>query len=877
MRRLYSFFLFIVSLHFVLSTNLFAQDADRLFQEEVRNFVASKIAEHGDFLVSQEKYLLSLISLINEEVRSRVGDVSSVKENYFKDLNKDLVDLQALENRLHNSGISDFDLYIGQLKQRIKNLIENGIVNYKKKRVLEDAVQLLLVAEEMTRMGGIATSSEVAKQRYYMTKKKLEETFNKIGVKTSQGSSVTKTPTLYELYKEWLRLNLTEYEAKLIKVTYFRNKLFKQSNRDQIKNMLVNELEVALTAFNNNDYDLALRLLEDIYNTYSTFDFDLSDVTYYAGEASLGLLRYPNAEKWYNICHKEYPGSEYDILSVVRLIQLAFIFEDPAKQEKYFNEYISIAPLDDPYREEVFISMGVSRFQRGQYNDAITILQEIGKNSDNYNLAQYLIAKSYAATRAFDQAKNILKKLATQKNITPELFYRIVLKYALILYEEGNYPRCISLLQRIGEEFSQFDLVLDVLAWAEFKYQQTLPLQQQNYKDVLHYIKLLLDKYYGSPYELELKTLRAYIYEITNRPTEAIDQYEEVYSSKKYKKLNDQYLQERENLKKLLLKTDELKYKAVNRQNKEALKKIIQTKNKLQSEMNYYTLVEMSSKGSRLYAELAKILRQLKEIQRLKKIAKEKNDEVLVKRLENLELRLNAVISSAPVDKKSINKPYNFFDLVPSSKYVSEMSYRNQKILNTRERLTKGIKEIADEMQMIDKKIERARLMKETKALAAYSREKLMLQEMKEKYERLLSLAYSIEIVPISIELNKWADQGAFGIINVNFSQRKKAEEAMKYNANIISDIEREFRLKKKAIEDRIKQIEAQIKIMTMKAREEERKRIRAERERSFREGYFDTRTSEFEPLQPEINLEGAPTKKEENSGKEENQQKKEE
>jgi len=52
---------------------------------------------------------------------------------------------------------------------------------------------------------------------------------------------------------------------------------------------------------------------------------------------------------------------------------------------------------------------------------------------------------------------------------------------------------------------------------------------------------------------------------------------------------------------------------------------------------------------------------------------------------------------------------------------------------------------------------------------------------------------------------------------------------------------------RKQIIEDKIKKIESEIRFMTMKARVEERTRLRAERERAFREGYFDTRTSEVE------------------------------
>lgn len=843
-----------------LMAPLSAQDTDVLFREELRNFVAEKIAEHGPYIVLQEKYILSLISLTNEEMRSRIGDVKRVREAYFMELNKDLDQLNQLETRLNSQGIRDFDGYIQQLRTKIKNLMNSGSIDYRRKRILEDALQLLVIAEEMTRMSGVSGTGPASRKQYEMTRQKLEETLGNGG---SEGGEPGKVPTLYDLYLEWLRLNLTEFQAKILKVKLYRDKLLTISNRQQQENMLRNQLELAFVAFNNQDYELAALLMEDLIVTYEPLGFDLSDVYYYAGESYIGSERYPEAMAWFQQCHSKFPGTEYDVLSLVRLLQIAFVMENDDLQEKYFEEYLSVAPLSDPYREELILSMAVSRFNRNQFQRAIALLQEVGVKSENYFMAQYVIAKSYAAAGNYEEAKNILKRLAGSKNIDPQLFYRIVLKYAMILYEEGDFQRAITLLQRIGEEFEQFDLVLDVLAWAEFQYQQSLPIQEQNYKNVLDYIDLALDKYYGTQYELELKALRAYILEITNHPVEAVDQYEEVYLSKRYKELNDHYLMERDSLRQLLLQTQDLKFKAINRSDKESFGRLARIEGTLGSELDAMNLIEMSAEGERLYSELSKILRQLKEIERLKALAQEKKDEVLVKRLEDLEVRLNAVIASSSVSEKSLNRPYNYFEMVPSSKWVSEITLRNEKILQTRKNLHRELESLQAEEQMLDREMERARLMQDDKKYAALSRQKMLLDELKGKYQRLLSLAYSMEILPIGVELNKWADLGGFGVINVNFSQRKKAEEAITYNAGLIQQIEEEFRLKKNQIEEKIKLIEAQIKIMTMRAREEERKRVRAERERSFREGYFDTRTSEFEPLQPEIQLEGAPLKEE--------------
>ena len=64
--------------------------------------------------------------------------------------------------------------------------------------------------------------------------------------------------------------------------------------------------------------------------------------------------------------------------------------------------------------------------------------------------------------------------------------------------------------------------------------------------------------------------------------------------------------------------------------------RIKDTRYKIEDQYNFYEMSELSAHGTRLYSEIAKVLRQLKEIDRLRVIAKNKGDEVLVTRLDNL-------------------------------------------------------------------------------------------------------------------------------------------------------------------------------------------------------------------------------------------------
>ena len=63
--------------------------------------------------------------------------------------------------------------------------------------------------------------------------------------------------------------------------------------------------------------------------------------------------------------------------------------------------------------------------------------------------------------------------------------------------------------------------------------------------------------------------------------------------------------------------------------------------------------------------------------------------------------------------------------------------------------------------------------------------------------------------------------------------------------SEVFDRVNKQLNHRKEVIEDKIRKIESEVRFMTMKARTEERARLRAERERAFRESYFDTRESE--------------------------------
>ena len=149
--------------------------------------------------------------------------------------------------------------------------------------------------------------------------------------------------------------------------------------------------------------------------------------------------------------------------------------------------------------------------------------------------------------------------------------------------------------------------------------------------------------------------------------------------------------------------------------------------------------------------------------------------------------------------------------------------------------------------EKLNQEIERAKLIGNYDRVVMLEQKQRKLTEIRKKYDQLY--VYAMDIVPAEAypEFDRWGDFGAVGIIDVNFGQRDKLQTQMSRVSTIYNSINDKIAQRREIVEDQLRRIEAEIRFMTMKSRLEERQRLRAEREQSFRETFFDTRTSEFE------------------------------
>ena len=204
------------------------------------------------------------------------------------------------------------------------------------------------------------------------------------------------------------------------------------------------------------------------------------------------------------------------------------------------------------------------------------------------------------------------------------------------------------------------------------------------------------------------------------------------------------------------------------------------------------------------------------------------------------------MLETLPEEVFKTDTRVNFFDDYPVSKYVTEEEARYQNMQDKKMQVLNEMSHIDDMIKDTENRIMRASRGQNYEAASKLEQQQRHLAQLKQRYDQLLTAIHQADANPSPYpEFNRWGDLGAFGIINVYFDQKQQAQGQLVKVSEVFDRVNKQLNHRKEVIEDKIRKIESEVRFMTMKARTEERARLRAERERAFRESYFDTRESE--------------------------------
>lgn len=823
----------------------YTEQAD--IQVAITNYVFDLYFQFGEGRISDEKYLISLMHLLNKEISRRLKNPKEARQNYFSDLHNMLVEIQHLKNRLKLAGIRELDAFAADLSNRIKITIDRGEIDFKKKKVFEDALQMLYVSEEMIKLDQLQSSSEI-NQKIGRSKEQLLTAFGE----SASGGEVLylgHKPTIYDLFVEWKKGEQVKYSLRLTDVKLVRLNLLKSAGPNDILRMFNEELNLAYTSYNYFDYDVAERLLGDILETYPEWGIrNLDDVYYYRAESNFALDQLLHARAVFEELLSKYPGTSYLPRVYSRLVQINYTLGEPQKTVKYAALYQNIVSANDPDYYDVQFLMAMAYYQLGAYDRTVEALLNIPPDNPYYHLARYFAANAYTDSQLYDEAAQIYLRMIELNETPPYLHARALYKMGVMEYERGNYFAAIAYLNRISDAFSQNDRVYNALAWSYFALERSKPVgEMQDFTLARYYAKRLIDNYYASPYKMEATGLLAYIDQIEDEPVGAINLYREVYQTKVKRTPMEDYLEERQQFEELYRDARDAREKALQENNAYAYSKADVLVRKLRDEIEYMDLSESSRTGVGVYREADSLIAQIKQLNSLRLTAEDAGNKRAISKIDSLKLHLGAVLESLSRDAFQEAGGVNIFDDYPVSKYVVDEEFRYKDMQQKQAEVEDEIGEIDNMISNIDEQIQNAKIVDNYDVVARLEQGRNHLQYIKKRYDVLLLaiLDTDTQANPYP-EFSRWGDLGAFGIINVYFDQKQKNQDQLVQVAGVFERVNKQLNYRKQVIEDKIKKIESEVRLMTMKARMEERARLRAERERAFRESYFDTRESEI-------------------------------
>lgn len=833
---------------FCFALNSVAQSSSEpLYNTALKSYVDKLMVRFGRSNIDREKFLIQQLRMINAEMKARISNVDGIRAGYFERLQNLLAEVQALKGRLNAPGAQSLTVFVNDLEQKIQHVLDTRTINYKRQKTIEEAVQLLHVAEEMVQLDPNAYVEGDADftQNLTRTKSQLQSSFGTKKVSsTNRSQQPGKEPTVYDVYKEWKKTELIKYQVRWTDVQILKKRLFKKGTALERERMFKRELRQASEAFNFGMYKLAEKSFGEILRSYKDLG-SLDDVLYFRGQCNFMLKRYHQAEQDFNDLTVQYPSSPYLPKSYLALMQIAYHFENYNGVISYYSSMRSLVAASDPAMYKMTFMAAVAALKSENYSKCIELAYEVPESSGLYREARFLLAEAYAGSGNLEESVKTFNSLLRGTDVEPEFRFMVLLKLGYLSYELGDYSGAIAQFDNIPGSFSAYDKVLIGYSWSLYKQELTKPEGHRDFKQTQKYLEALLDNFYGSDYLLEARTLLAYVMQLQQNVTGALSNYEFVFEAKNVKQISDTLNQEYEMMNKAFKDATHIQNKALQKAKPEVFARAYKAVKRLRGPLNKLSYVDMSSSGVAVNNEVKRLKKQLAELEGLKKKAVARGNDKLVKRINDLQLKIYRAVNTISVSGRS-SLGLNYFDEHPLARKESVIEHNNAKTLKIRAETQRQREDLAGQIAEIEYKIGQARAARNYREMIHLELTRERLNELANKLDYLDTRAYGNPIRQPGIDLAYWSNYGAFGMTNVRFAVRNaKAREIANFQ-NQISKINEFLQLQKQNIEHKISQIDDEITLMTRRVRKQERIREREELKRQFEESYFDTHDTEL-------------------------------
>lgn len=657
----------------------------------------------------------------------------------------------------------------------------------------------------------------------------------------TEGHSITVS----DYFREWKASRLAEIHIKLTQYRVIKEHLLKSALPEERDRMLERDMSDALLNYTNEKYELAIDQFQEIYDNYRPYYENLDGVLFYLHEANFASGYFETAYKGFMTIAKDYPASPFLPRIYARLLFISFTY---GWDKDFFNHFDTLVDYEQVFPEdldEANYLAGYLKYRNNEFDDARLHLERVASNSKYGLAARYLEGIVSANLNDYQHAKTAFKTIMSVENLpwtdlnTTFLKNESCIKLAYIYYQHAAYDSALLYFDQVSQGYNGYDKSLLGKAWSNLK-------KGEIDKSLLD-LNELMSNFIFSNYTYESRVLSAHCRRLQDENAKAIKEFTSVTEANKTSVQAKDYMSERKILLERLHELENIEEQILERQDGLLYPKIASLRESIEFALQSFTYRGVLDK--RILDEYQKdrklILHQIVEFETIMQYAETANDMQMYDNASTQRDKLLSMMDQFPEDDASI-KANNFLNYPIA---IHEQGYIYQKelvqgvmrnLLDEKQRVNHDLDIISDLIKMSDSRTQ----MEIVLDLEILEEDLRDLHNQIDKYQVWLS---NHQLQEVDTHLEYWSNVSGFSISDINYTTYQEQRQKIETLDKNMSYIDRILNKKRELLERRIAQYDEE----TLKIeRELESEKIRVEKlekERYFRDIYFDTRTREVD------------------------------
>ena len=658
----------------------------------------------------------------------------------------------------------------------------------------------------------------------------------------TEGGALNDGVRLSEIFREWRLTRLADFEAKHHEYLVMKTSLLESANDRQRSRMLQRDLSDALLNYVDGHYTLAELQLNHLIDRYGAYYKTFDAVYFFLAESKYARLQYEQAYWDYAELLANYPDNQYKQDIFLRQITISQTLGWKDAFFKHYDAFLEIEDsVDTKISDRIHYLAGYYSLQLRDSKSAQAAFEKIKSGSKYHLPALYLTGIAYANRSDYENAVTIFKKIVEMDHVPwadPNLAVirnNALLRLGFIFYERRDYAQALTCFESVSRGANERDKVLIGSAWAHMK--------SGEYDATISNVDALFQDFLASDYTYEALVLTGLCKRYLNQPDEAVRDLRYVTKARGVLDLADRYNGEREYVLHQLDELERMEETVLDTKSEHMYDIVADLKASVQDK-----LIKMGYEnglGTPLTEDFAserrEILDQISELESIIATAKQIGNEDVLQTATLRRERLVTTLSKYQ-SAKMISKA-NYFVDYPLATKESSVHYR-QKILQNL------VRDMDSEKRRINQNLV---VLRELKARSAASDEAFVdlaalqqdLEALEDRMDRFQSWLKTYQVEDMQTDFDRWADYSGYGISDITIQElRQREQQIVTYSQNVVS-IDNLLKSRKAVLEQRLAKFDGELDVIRRELEAEKLRLEKLEREKYFKNFYFDASPTE--------------------------------